>query len=174
MNFTSRGERISGLLGRDEFDALILVTQSPDHFMPPTSSIIQGRLNLKHDLFRLDINQGCRKGHLRLSAPSAVILLRVLRVLGVRSEVRGQWSVVCGPVVLYSRSPISAFCFPNFSFGFGDFSISAFQFFSVCSVVSGPFICVYLSTLRSGVHPPQWATEDGLRRTGVMCGQPRS
>lgn len=48
-----------GLLGRDEFDALILVTQSPDHFMPPTSNIIQGRLNLKHDLFCLDINQGC-------------------------------------------------------------------------------------------------------------------
>lgn len=48
-----------GLLRRDGFDALILVTQSPDHFMPPTSSIIQGRLNLKHDLFCLDINQGC-------------------------------------------------------------------------------------------------------------------
>ena len=48
-----------GFLRRDEFDALILVTQSPDHFMPPTSSLIQGRLNLKHDLFCLDINQGC-------------------------------------------------------------------------------------------------------------------
>src|ERR1035437_5457790 len=47
------------LLRRDGFDALILVTQSPDHFMPPTSSIIQGRLNLKHDLFCLDINKGC-------------------------------------------------------------------------------------------------------------------
>ena len=48
-----------GLLNRDDFDALILVTQSPDHFMPPTSNIIQGRLNLKHDLPCLDINQGC-------------------------------------------------------------------------------------------------------------------
>jgi 3-oxoacyl-[acyl-carrier-protein] synthase-3 len=48
-----------GLLGRDDFDALILVTQSPDYFMPPTSSVIQGRLSLKHDLFCLDINQGC-------------------------------------------------------------------------------------------------------------------
>ena len=47
------------LLGRDEFDALILVTQSPDHFMPPTSNIIQGRLKLKQDLLCLDINQGC-------------------------------------------------------------------------------------------------------------------
>lgn len=48
-----------GLLGRDDFDAIILVTQSPDHFMPPTSNIIQGRLNLKQDLLCLDINQGC-------------------------------------------------------------------------------------------------------------------
>lgn len=48
-----------GLLQRDEMDALILVTQSPDHFMPSTSNIIQGRLNLKHDLFCLDISQGC-------------------------------------------------------------------------------------------------------------------
>ena len=49
----------NGLLDRAGFDALILVTQTPDHFMPPTSNIIQGRLNLKHDLLCLDINQGC-------------------------------------------------------------------------------------------------------------------
>jgi 3-oxoacyl-[acyl-carrier-protein] synthase-3 len=49
----------TALLKKDEFDALILVTQSPDHFMPPTSNIIQGKLNLKHDLYCLDINQGC-------------------------------------------------------------------------------------------------------------------
>ena len=48
-----------GLLERDGFDALILVTQSPDHFAPATSNIIQGRLKLKQDLFCLDINQGC-------------------------------------------------------------------------------------------------------------------
>ena len=48
-----------GLLGRDEVDALILVTQSPDHFIPPTANLIQGRLKLKHDVFCLDINQGC-------------------------------------------------------------------------------------------------------------------
>ena len=48
-----------GMLRRDEVDALILVTQSPDYFMPPTSNIIQGRLKLKQDLFCLDINQGC-------------------------------------------------------------------------------------------------------------------
>lgn len=49
----------SGQLQRDDFDALIVVTQSPDYLMPPTSSVIQGRLGLKQDLFCLDINQGC-------------------------------------------------------------------------------------------------------------------
>ena len=48
-----------GQLRRDEIDALILVTQSPDYFMPPTSSVIHGRLNLKQDIFCMDINQGC-------------------------------------------------------------------------------------------------------------------
>jgi 3-oxoacyl-[acyl-carrier-protein] synthase III len=48
-----------GWLKPEEIDALVLVTQSPDYFMPPTSSVIQGRLNLKQDLFCLDINQGC-------------------------------------------------------------------------------------------------------------------
>jgi 3-oxoacyl-[acyl-carrier-protein] synthase-3 len=48
-----------GLLDRDGFDALIVVTQTPDHLMPATSFVIQGRLGLKQDLFCLDINQGC-------------------------------------------------------------------------------------------------------------------
>jgi 3-oxoacyl-[acyl-carrier-protein] synthase III len=48
-----------GLIDPQEIDALILVTQSPDHLMPPTSSVIQGRLALKQDMFCLDVNQGC-------------------------------------------------------------------------------------------------------------------
>src|SRR5450830_246435 len=47
------------LLARDDIDALVLVTQTPDYLMPPTSSVIQGRLQLKEDMFCLDINQGC-------------------------------------------------------------------------------------------------------------------
>jgi 3-oxoacyl-[acyl-carrier-protein] synthase III len=47
------------LLKKEEIDALILVTQSPDYFMPPTSNVIQGHLNLKQDMICLDINQGC-------------------------------------------------------------------------------------------------------------------
>jgi 3-oxoacyl-[acyl-carrier-protein] synthase-3 len=49
----------TGKLGRDDCDALIVVTQTPDYLMPPTSSVIQGRLGLKQDMFCLDINQGC-------------------------------------------------------------------------------------------------------------------
>jgi 3-oxoacyl-[acyl-carrier-protein] synthase-3 len=48
-----------GLLDAAEIDALIVVTQSPDYFMPATSSVIQGLLGLKQDMFCLDINQGC-------------------------------------------------------------------------------------------------------------------
>lgn len=48
-----------GLLKPDEIDALLLVTQSPDYFMPATSNIIQGRLGLKQDTLCLDINQAC-------------------------------------------------------------------------------------------------------------------
>lgn len=47
------------LLKKEEIDALVLVTQSPDYFMPPTSNIIQGRVGLKNDIICMDINQGC-------------------------------------------------------------------------------------------------------------------
>jgi 3-oxoacyl-[acyl-carrier-protein] synthase-3 len=48
-----------GLLKPDEIDALLLVTVSPDYFMPPTSNVIQGRLGLKQDMLCFDINQAC-------------------------------------------------------------------------------------------------------------------
>jgi 3-oxoacyl-[acyl-carrier-protein] synthase-3 len=48
-----------GLLKPEEIDALLLITQSPDYFMPATSNIIQGRLGLKQDMICLDINQAC-------------------------------------------------------------------------------------------------------------------
>jgi len=47
------------LLKKEEIDAMVLVTQSPDYFMPPTSNIIQGHFSLKEDMICLDINQGC-------------------------------------------------------------------------------------------------------------------
>ena len=47
------------LLSKDKIDALILVTQSPDYFMPPTSNVVQGHFGLKQDIICMDINQGC-------------------------------------------------------------------------------------------------------------------
>lgn len=48
-----------GLLHKDEIDALILITQTADYFMPPTSNVIQGALGMKQDMICLDITQGC-------------------------------------------------------------------------------------------------------------------
>jgi 3-oxoacyl-[acyl-carrier-protein] synthase-3 len=47
------------LLNKDDIDALILVTQSPDYFLPATSNVIAGALGLGEDVFCVDINQGC-------------------------------------------------------------------------------------------------------------------
>lgn len=42
-----------------DIDVLILVTQSPDQFLPPTSNMIAGEIGLNEDTICLDINQGC-------------------------------------------------------------------------------------------------------------------
>lgn len=47
------------LLEKESIDALILVTETPDYIIPPTSNIIQGELGLKEDMICIDINQGC-------------------------------------------------------------------------------------------------------------------
>ena len=47
------------LLLKEDIDALILVTQSPDYFMPATSYVIHGKMGLGKEVICLDINQGC-------------------------------------------------------------------------------------------------------------------
>ncbi len=47
------------LLKPEDIDALILISQTPDYLVPPTTSVIQGRLGLKQDMLCLDINQAC-------------------------------------------------------------------------------------------------------------------
>lgn len=49
----------TGSLEKERIDAIILVTQSPDYFMPSTSSVIHGKLGLARDVMCMDINQGC-------------------------------------------------------------------------------------------------------------------
>lgn len=47
------------IITKNEIDALIFVSQTPDHFIPPTSNILQGKLGLGQNVYCIDINQGC-------------------------------------------------------------------------------------------------------------------
>ena len=49
----------NNLLAKEDIGAIVLVTSSPDHFLPPTSTIIHGKLSLSSDVMCLDITQGC-------------------------------------------------------------------------------------------------------------------
>lgn len=44
---------------REEIDALIVVTQSPDYLIPATAIILQDRLKLSHATIAFDVNLGC-------------------------------------------------------------------------------------------------------------------
>ena len=44
---------------RSSIDALILVTQTPDYFMPATACVLQYRLGLSEECLAFDINLGC-------------------------------------------------------------------------------------------------------------------
>lgn len=54
-------ERLISDLGwnRDEIDALIFVTQTPDYILPATSCVLHGKLGLKKSCMCLDISLGC-------------------------------------------------------------------------------------------------------------------
>lgn len=49
----------TGALARDEIAALIVVTSTPDHLMPPTSNVVQRRCGLTDTTLCMDISQGC-------------------------------------------------------------------------------------------------------------------
>jgi len=48
-----------GLLDPRDISAIIYVTQTPDHFMPPTSAILHGKLGCSRDVLCWDVNHGC-------------------------------------------------------------------------------------------------------------------
>ena len=48
-----------GIVKKDEIGAVIVVTLSPDYFLPQISNIVQGELDLGEDVLCLDIAQGC-------------------------------------------------------------------------------------------------------------------
>ena len=48
-----------GRLRSEDIDALVYISLSPDHFVPPTSCILHGKLGLRRECLCLDISQGC-------------------------------------------------------------------------------------------------------------------
>lgn len=48
-----------GVVAPQDIDFLILCTESPDHFLPPSSCILQHRLGLRQSIGAFDFNLGC-------------------------------------------------------------------------------------------------------------------
>lgn len=74
---------------REEIDALIVVTQSPDYLIPATAIILQNRLGLPHSTIAFDVNLGCSGYpfglHLVGSMISAGGVKKALLLVGDRS-----------------------------------------------------------------------------------------
>lgn len=75
---------------RDEIDALIVVTQSPDYIVPATSIILQDRLGLSHGTVAFDVNLGCSAYPFALQILGSMIASGVVKkgliLLGDRSS----------------------------------------------------------------------------------------
>jgi len=74
----------SGVVNRDEIDALLLCTQTPDYLLPTTACVLQTRLGLPTALAAFDFNLGCSgfvyglglaKGLIESGQASKVLLL---------------------------------------------------------------------------------------------------
>jgi len=48
-----------GVVGPDDFDALIFCTETPDHPIPHNSALLHGRLDLPTNVLSFDLNLGC-------------------------------------------------------------------------------------------------------------------
>ncbi len=48
-----------GLISKNEIGAIIVVTTTPDHFIPHVSNIIHGKFGFINDVICIDISQGC-------------------------------------------------------------------------------------------------------------------
>lgn len=48
-----------GIISEKEIGAIVVVTTSPDYFIPPTSNVIQGKFDFDEDTICMDLSQGC-------------------------------------------------------------------------------------------------------------------
>lgn len=87
----------SGMLNKDDIGALVFVTQTPDHLVPPTSAILHGKLGLGRDVLCFDINHACT-GYLYGLLQSFLLL---------------QLSENIGKIVLLNGDTLSRCCYPR-------------------------------------------------------------
>lgn len=74
---------------KEEIQALVFVTQTPDYYMPATASMMQDRLKLSQDVAAFDVNQGCAAYVYGLWIASSLIaggLKKVLLLVGDTSS----------------------------------------------------------------------------------------
>jgi len=77
---------LNNLLPKD-IGALILVTQTPDYHIPPTSTIIHGSIGLDQDCFCIDINDGCAGFLKAISIVSGIISPTLNNVIVLTGDV---------------------------------------------------------------------------------------
>lgn len=58
---------------KEEIDALVFVSQTPDYVLPATSAVLQDRLNLSESCFAIDISLGCSGWVYALSVISSLL-----------------------------------------------------------------------------------------------------
>lgn len=65
--------------GKDEIDALVFVSQTPDYILPATACVLQDRLGLKKDCLAFDISLGCSGWVYGMSVISSLLSHGTLR-----------------------------------------------------------------------------------------------
>lgn len=118
-------------------DALIFVTQTPDHFQPSNANILHGRLGLSKTVAAFDINQGCSGWIYGLWMAGSLIesgaCRRVLLLAGdtVTQKIHPRdraivplFSDACSATLVERKEEASPFAFDLYSDGTGHGAIS--------------------------------------------------
>lgn len=115
-------------INRDEIDALIFISQTPDYRMPATSILLQDRLKLKTSTITFDINLGCSAFLFGLSIAYSMIsagnLKKILILDGeTRSKVYSLKDRKTG--FLFGDAGVAALIEKNEKFGNSWFSLNS-------------------------------------------------
>ncbi len=95
--------------GPSTVDGIIVITQTPEYRLPPTSCMLQDKLGLKKNTFALDIGLGCS------GFPYGIITAASLIKSGTVSRIL----LISGDVTSMNASPEDQSTYPLFADGFG-------------------------------------------------------